>query len=152
AALALARRIDDRYRAALIHTGLQVAYQRTGDLDASELHLHASIDLLRALDSLSALGTARANLADLYYVRGQYEAAERCAREVAEQAEGLGLLSVQSSALLCLGDVLRDTGRLAEAASAYERGLALAERAQLRYFSIYGLGRLGLTEALRGDA
>lgn len=90
-------------------------------------------------------------LSELELIRGNVDAAERYARECAEESAGTGDDMATAVALQAQAFVDAHVGRLSEARAAAEQVLAIAQRKQWTFVALYPLRTLGFVAASAND-
>jgi diguanylate cyclase (GGDEF)-like protein len=155
AALAAARRLDDKVLLARVLNSLANVLDLTGDGYRARDVYQESIELRRADGNDRGVAVAVGNLGDALKRAGELAEAERLTRESIAMNRELGMAINEMIALANLGEILAYDGRSAEAKQTLDKVMELATRSgdqDLLAQSLHALGRIALEERHLGTA
>jgi transcriptional regulator with PAS, ATPase and Fis domain len=126
-AVEIARKLNDKRKLAFMMGNIGRIHTFTGDLAEAEKHLELNIDLSKELQDQLETARALLSLAYVYIQQAAYDRAERVLDEaypliIAEKSR-----RDEAIYFSYVGELLYRDGRLDEARTALEKGLALAE-------------------------
>lgn len=114
----------------LVHDGLAAVHGEQGKLDEAAFHLERARRGWARLGNQGALADTLNNLCNLHYCQGEFELALEEVEEAVHLATASSYLRGLATALVSRGMVLRALGKLSQALSNFEDGLARAREAQ----------------------
>ncbi|MFZ6028481.1 MAG: AAA family ATPase [Chloroflexota bacterium] len=150
-AVALSERLSDPARQAAAYDSLGRTFLFNGSLVEARLFLERALVLYRRLDDKVSIARSLVSLSQLYVRYGDFLQAQETAGEAQEICSSIGHLSGEAFALACLGEAVREQGRIDSSISFFQRALHIAreigERAKEQTF----LKELARAYHFRGD-
>jgi len=151
AALAIARRADDRVGQAGALEQLGILEWLTGNYPAAAASLEQALALFRELGEQLGQASILNQLGAVQQLTGDYSAAATSQQQALALFHDLDHLAGQASALNDLGIVQRLTGDYPAAAASQQRSLALFREVSDRLGQAYALNDLGVVQRQTGD-
>lgn len=144
--------LRDLGQLARMHDGLSMACQELGDEVGARQHSSKALALYRLLHNERAVAAAENNLGVILLKQGHLSGAEQHLQRSLKLCEGLDYDLVKAAVIHSLGELHLAGGRLAEAASAADEAMAVAQ-AQQQPSSLAAAHQLrGMIAAAQRDA
>jgi predicted ATPase/class 3 adenylate cyclase/Tfp pilus assembly protein PilF len=151
AALAIQEQVGAQRNQAAVHGALALLETVEGRHEPARHHYGLALQIQKELGNRRSEGILHGNLADLLLEQGDLETARSHLGECLRRAQETQARGVEGAFLGSLGELELRCGRLAEAAEAFEQGVALLRASKVPMELAKILCRRATLEAHRGD-
>ncbi|MBI5304298.1 MAG: hypothetical protein HY868_19350 [Chloroflexi bacterium] len=149
--LALARRLNLNEQTAFTLNDLSRNYYAVGRIEEGRAVIAQARELWRELDNLPMLADNLATSAEGYFYSGDYDTADRLAREAFTISQSIGNLWNQSYSQWAIGYLAFERGMVADAIHALRQATELGQQAGFVIGAALARGMLGWVYGLMGN-
>ena len=134
-----------------VHNSLGVVYRYIGNLTAANMHFEKARIGWQKAGNDGALSMTLNNIAEVYFLQGNYELALYTLQLGLEKTRQSGYRRIEACILIDTAEVKSSLGQYLEAIDSYNQGLELARQVMETYYIAWAKAGLADTYRLLGD-